>query len=207
MTSSSLLDDGKRTKRWRVIKWGLALGVVVTIGVGALFGSQLGKDPTLVKTPLIGQPAPELRVPELEGSGTLSLADLQGEITVVNFWASWCVACRDEHPALNAAATNYRDRGVTFVGVNYQDQRTSAIRFLDEMGRAQGYRYVSDPGSKLAVEFGMFGVPETFFIDRNGTIVAKITGPSNYRLLSSTLDDILAGRKPASHTQGPVSQR
>ncbi len=205
-SARSLLERDGRAKRWRMIKWSITLVVVVVIGVGALFGTQLGKDPSLVQTPLIGQPAPETRVPELDGTGTLSLNDLRGRITVVNFWASWCVPCRTEHAALTAAATNYRDQGVTFVGVNYQDRRSSAIRFLDELGRSPGYRYVTDPGSKLAVEFGVFGVPETFFIDRDGTIVAKITGPSNYQLLSETLDDVLAGRKPTSRTQGETFQ-
>lgn len=206
-SDTTLLDSTARGKRWRTMKWGIAVAVVLMVGTGALFGSRLGEDPNLVETPLIGQPAPTVRVPKLEQPGTLALPDLRGQITVVNFWASWCVACRDEHAALISAATNYRDRGVTFVGVDYQDQHDAAVRFLDELGRGDGYRYVSDPDSRLALEFGVFGIPETYFIDRNGTIVAKITGASNYALLSRTLDDILAGRAPVSHTQGQTFQR
>ncbi|WP_051070067.1 TlpA family protein disulfide reductase [Actinopolyspora halophila] len=201
------LDGLRKAKRWRVVKWSIALVMVAVIGVGAMFGTQLGKDPSLVRTPLIGEPAPSTRVSQLDGSGTLSLPELRGQVIVVNFWASWCTACREEHDALTAAATNYRDQAVTFVGVNYQDRHSSAVRFLDELGRGPGYRYVTDPGSELAIEFGVFGIPETFFIDRDGTIVAKITGPSNYRVLSETLDDILAGRKPVSRTQGKTFQR
>ncbi len=89
--------------------------------------------------------------------------------------------CRNEHPVLVAANDAYRDAGVTFVGVDFQDQRESAVAFLDELGRGEGYRYLTDPGSRAAVEFGVYGVPETFFIDRTGTIVAKITGESDSR--------------------------
>ncbi len=195
-----------RTRRWRLARWIAMTIAVVAIGVGAAFGTQLGKDPTLVDSPLIGKPAPTATLPNLEDKGAVSLGELRGRIVVVNFWASWCTACREEHPALVSAANNYRDAGVTFVGVNYQDQREAAIGFLDEMGRGDpaAYRYVTDPGSKLALDFGVFGVPETFFIDREGTIVAKITGATNYRLLSRVLDQILAGHKPESSIVGPV---
>lgn len=206
MTAAATSADGHaRPRRRRAITWGAALVAVIAIGIGAVFGTRLGQDPTLVDSPLIGQPAPTTRVPELEGRGSLSLADLRGQIVVVNFWASWCVACREEHPALTAAARDYRAAGVTFVGVDFQDGQDSAIRFLDELGRGgPNYRYVTDPGSRLALDFGVFGIPETFFIDRDGTIVGKITGPSTYPLLSAALDATLAGREPGSRTAGTV---
>ncbi|SFB62688.1 cytochrome c biogenesis protein CcmG, thiol:disulfide interchange protein DsbE [Amycolatopsis marina] len=193
-------------RRWRLVRWIAIAVVVVAIGVGSIFGSQLGEDPTLVDSPLIGKPAPTATMPNLEGEGSLSLADLHGQVVVVNFWASWCVACREEHAALVSAANNYREASAVFVGVNYQDQRGSAIAFLDEMGRGDpsAYRYVTDPDSRIALDFGVFGVPETFFLDRTGTVVAKITGPVTYPLLSGTLDAILAGHTPRSHTEGPV---
>jgi cytochrome c biogenesis protein CcmG/thiol:disulfide interchange protein DsbE len=188
------------------VQW-IALAVaVLAIAVGALFGTRIGKDPKLVDSPLIGQPAPTERVPYLEQSGTLSLADVRGGIVVVNFWASWCIPCRDEQATLTAAANAYHPSGVTFVGVDYQDQHGSAVAFLNELGRgdANAYRYVTDPDSTLAVDFGVFGVPETFFLDRHGTIVAKITGAADPPLLGSTLNDILAGRKPTSRDEGTV---
>jgi cytochrome c biogenesis protein CcmG/thiol:disulfide interchange protein DsbE len=195
-----------RVRRWRLVRW-IAIAVVVgAVGIGAIFGSRLGEDPALVDSPLLGKPAPTATMPNLEGEDSLSLADLRGQVVVVNFWASWCVACREEHAALVSAANNYREAGAVFVGVNYQDQRGSAIAFLDEMGRgdSSAYRYVTDPGSRVALDFGVFGVPETFFVDRTGTVVAKITGPVTYPLLSETLDAILAGRTPRSHTDGTV---
>ncbi|WP_448070722.1 TlpA family protein disulfide reductase [Georgenia yuyongxinii] len=192
--------------RW--LRWGSAVVVATVVGIGALFGARLDRDPTLVSTPLIGQPASKREVPYLEQDEFVSLSDLRGEIVVVNFWASWCVACRQEHPSLGAAASAYQDAGVRFLGVNYQDQKSSATAFLDEMGRGENFTYLSDPGSRLAIDFGVFGVPETFFIDTDGRIAAKITGPANLPLLSGVLDEMLAGGRPdESTTTGPVQGR
>ena len=93
---------------------------------------------------------------------------------------------------------------VRFVGVVYQDQPAAAKDFLDELGRGQGYGYVTDPGSRAAIDFGVFGVPETFFVDRRGVVVAKVTGRSTLALLSDILDQILAGKTPQSRKVGPV---
>ena len=200
---ASPADGRRRGVSW--LRWGAVLVVLATIGIGAIFGARLDRDPNLVSTPLIGTQAPTQSVPYLERSGRFSLEQLRGKVAVVNFWASWCVPCRDEHPVLVAAADAYRDAGVTFVGVVFQDRTSSATAFLDDLGRGKGYQYVTDPDSRLAIDFGVFGVPETFFIDRTGRIVAKITGPSTLPLLSGVLDDILAGRTPSSpETTGPV---
>ena len=151
----------------------------------------------------VGMPA----VPYLEQDGSLSLEDFRGQVVVVNFWASWCVACREEHPALTAASAAYREAGVEFIGVVYQDRTPNAVGFLDEMGRGEDFRYVTDPESRLAIDFGVFGVPETFFIDETGKIAAKITGASTLPLLSGVLDEMLAGRTPAPSTNtGPVQE-
>ena len=152
-----------------------------------------------------GRPAPKFTGPSLDGSGKLSLKQYQGQVVYVDFWASWCVACREEHPSLNAAAAAYRDAGVQFIGVVYQDQKSTATAFLDEMGRGEDYLYVSDPESRLAIDFGVFGVPETFFIDPEGRIAAKITGASTLPLLSGVLDEMLAGERPdPTISTGPV---
>lgn len=193
-----------RRRSWRRVRL-LALAVVaLTVGVAAVFGSRLDEDPRLIDSPLIGQPVPDLTLPLLEGEGTLSLGDLRGQILVVNFWASWCTQCRKEHPAMMAANDAYRDRGVQFVGVSFQDQQAAAVGYLDELGRGDGYAYVTDPDSKAAVEFGVYGVPETFFIDRSGTIIAKITGAATSPVLASVLDAVLAGRTPPSTPEGRV---
>ena len=202
MTTPPVLAEGSRT--WRRVRLLVLAAVVVVVAVAAVFGSRLGKDPTLVDTPLIGQPAPDLTLPELEGAGNASLTELRGSVVVVNFWASWCVPCRNEQPVLVAANDAYQDSGVVFLGISFQDQKSSAVAFLDELGRGAGYRYVTDPGSRAAVEFGVYGVPETYFIDRTGTVVAKITGETDSALMAEVLDSILAGREPQSRTDGTV---
>lgn len=190
----------ERRSRWprRV-----ALGVIaVTVLVAAAFGTRFGQDPTVVDSPLIGQPVPDLTLPYLEHDGEVSLRALDGHIVVVNFWASWCVPCRNEHDDLVATAQAYEDRGVRFLGIIYQDRPESAVAFLDELGR--GYDHLVDPDARAAIDFGIFGVPETFFIDRDGTVVAKITGESRADVLSSALDTILAGGRPSSRVLGEV---
>ncbi len=192
-------------RRRRALRAAAVAVVLVAVGIGALFGSRLTVDPTLVESPLIGRPVPDLTLPALEGPGEVSLAALRGEVVVVNFWASWCVACREEHAALVGAAEQYRDAGVTVVGIDYQDSTSAAVGFLDELGRGgENYRYVTDVGSRAALEFGLFGVPETFVVDRDGTIVAKITGPTTYSLLAGTLDAVIAGERPGARTGGAV---
>jgi cytochrome c biogenesis protein CcmG/thiol:disulfide interchange protein DsbE len=186
----------------RLVRWAALAVAAGALVLGVVLGSRFGTDPNLIVSPLIGEPVPEMELPYLDREETLSFEDLRGEIVVVNFWASWCSACRAEHPDLIATATAYRESGVRFVGIVYQDTPGSAKAMLDELG--WGYDYVLDPGSRAAIEFGVFGVPETFFIDGEGSIVAKITGQSNALLLSSTLDRMLRGESPESKTVGTV---
>jgi cytochrome c biogenesis protein CcmG/thiol:disulfide interchange protein DsbE len=192
--AADAIDDLSPRSRWpRRIA---LLALAALIGVAAAFGTRFGTDPAVVDSPLIGRPAPDVTLPYLERDGELSLADLRGQVVVVNFWASWCVPCREEHADLVTAAQRYRDRDVTFVGIVYQDQPDQAIAFLDELGR--GYDHLTDPRSRAAIDFGVFGVPETFFVDPQGTVVAKVVGKSDLALLSSTVETILAGGDPAS---------
>lgn len=181
-----------------------AVAIVGTLVLAVALASRFGVDPTLVASPLIGEPAPEAVLPRLDGEGELDLAELRGQVVVINFWASWCVACTAEHDDLVATASAFQERGVVFVGVVYQDNPVNAMTFLDELGWGENYEYVFDPSSRVAISFGVFGVPETFFIDSEGVVVGKITGESNATLLGSTLDQILAGERPGEHTAGTV---
>lgn len=192
----------RRSDRLLWILLGLAVVVIV---IGVAIASRFGSDPTLVNSPLIGQPVPDRVLPYLEGEGQVALADLDGEIAVVNFWASWCVGCRQEHAALIAASGAYADQGVRLIGVNYQDETNAAVGFLDDFGR--GYETVTDEGSRAAIDFGVFGIPETFFVDRDGVIVAKISGAADPTLLAATIEAMLAGETPDSATTGPVQGR
>jgi len=191
----------------RLIRLAGVAGVLATLVLAVSLASRFGTDPQLVASPLIGQPAPDVSLPRLAGEGHFSLDDLNGQVVVANFWASWCVACRTEHDDLLATATAFHDQGVRFVGVIYQDDPDHAEAFLDELGWGENYEYTIDPGSRAAIAFGVFGVPETFFIDRDGIIVGKISGESGAMLLGSTLDQILAGGEPGDHTAGTVQSR
>lgn len=182
---------------------GLAV-VAGSLVMAVILGSRFGKDPTLIARPLIGQPAPDLTLPYLSDTGDFALRQLRGNVAVVNFWASWCVPCRAEHADLVATADAFEDTGVRFVGVLYQDDPEPAINFLDELGWGSNYLYLVDPGSRAVIAFGVFGVPETFFIDAEGLIVAKIIGQSSAILLGTTLDQILRGERPGEHTAGTV---
>lgn len=170
----------------------VAVGVVVIV-FGAVFASRFGRDPDLTASPLIGQPAPQITLPYLEFEADFSLQDLEGDIVVANFWASWCTGCRVEHDALLTAAAAYRDAGVSFVGILHQDRPQTGVSFLDDFGRGDPYRYVLDERSRAGIGFGVLGLPTTFFLDRSGTIVGQVNGPVSLEVLVNTIDAIILG--------------
>ena len=178
--------------------------MALALALAVILGSRFGKDPTFIASPLIGRTAPQTTLPRLNGAGEVILDDLRGNVVVVNFWASWCVPCRIEHPNLVAAAQAFAAAGVRFVGVVYQDDPAAATAFLDELGWGDGYEYVIDASSRTALSFGVYGVPETFFIDPAGVIVGKIIGQTEAILLGTTLDQILRGEQPGERTVGTV---
>jgi cytochrome c biogenesis protein CcmG, thiol:disulfide interchange protein DsbE len=125
-------------------------------------------------------PAPAFTMPRLDEEGTLSLADLRGKAVVVNFWASWCVPCKQEAPVLEAAWREHRDEGLVVLGIDFNDLRSDARAFMKREGLT--YPVVYDRGGALVAKFGATGVPETFFVDRQGRLVGKrITGAVNAR--------------------------
>lgn len=188
-----MTEAGPQRRSGSGLFWALLVAGVALVVIGVAFASRFGVDPELTASPLIGEPVPDVTIPYLETSGDLALRDLEGDIVVVNFWASWCTACRQEHEALVGGANAYEQLGVTFVGVNYQDQVGRAVAFLDDLGRSPVTLYVEDVGSRTAVHFGVLGLPETFFIDRDGTIAGKVSGPLTGPLLTGTLDRMLLG--------------
>jgi cytochrome c biogenesis protein CcmG, thiol:disulfide interchange protein DsbE len=159
----------KISKTWRLLAAG---GVFFSIL--ALLAWGLTRDPKLIPTPLIGREASPFTL-ELFDGGTFRLAEQRGKVVVLNVWASWCYpACWNEAPRLEAAWRKYRDQGVMTVGLNYQDREGDARAFIQRFGKT--FPNGPDQGSKIAIEFGVYGVPETFFIDHAGRIYAKHIG-------------------------------
>jgi cytochrome c biogenesis protein CcmG, thiol:disulfide interchange protein DsbE len=159
----------------------VSIPLVAFLALAALFMLRLGAgDPSRIPSALIGHPAPATDLPPLPGLERdgkpvpgLDSAQFKGEVTVLNVWASWCVPCRDEAPLLLALAT---DRRIRVVGINYKDQPDNARRFLGRYGNpfvANG----TDGNGRAAIEWGVYGVPETFIVGRDGRIAYKLIGP------------------------------
>ncbi|MDQ3784758.1 MAG: redoxin domain-containing protein [Actinomycetota bacterium] len=121
-----------------------------------------------------GSKAPSFELPLLDGSGVLADEDLSGKPVVINFWASWCVPCREEAPLLEKTWRAYRDQGVVFLGVNIKDAESDAKRFVKDFGIT--YPMVRDLGQRLTQDFGVKGLPETFFVDHRWTFVGAVSG-------------------------------
>ena len=183
-------------------RWWWLAGALFALGLATavVLASRFGDDPTFVDSPLIGQSVPDLTLEALDGGQPVSLRDLAGNILVVNFWASYCFPCVEEHGLLTEAAVQFGD--VNFLGVVWNDTPDRANEFLNKYGRT--YPQVLDPDLRGAISFGVFGPPETYFIDASGTIVAKITGKLQARVLEDTLNRIILGERPGSRTLGTV---
>jgi len=164
--------------------------VIVAAGLlTALLGFGLTRNPSFLQSPLVGRRAPDFALPTLDGSRVIRLSNLRGQVVVINFWASWCAACREEHPNLLAAWQRYADQGVVLLGIDFEDSPTAAKAFMTQMGG--NWPTLSDPGSRVALDYGVYGVPETFFIGRDGVVDLKRVGPSSYELLTLEIQRLL----------------
>jgi cytochrome c biogenesis protein CcmG/thiol:disulfide interchange protein DsbE len=167
----------------------LFLILVVFLGIG------LTRDPSLVPSPLIDKQLPEFSLEQVKNiDKTLSSVDLHGQVSLLNVWASWCVACRSEHPVLLKLA---RSGLVKIYGLNYKDQREDAIRWLDHYGdpyTTSAY----DHSGKIGIEYGVYGVPETFVIDNKGLIRYKHIGPVTDNILEKKILPIIEQLKASS---------
>lgn len=193
--------------RGRTLKLaGIALAAAAVV-FSVVLASRFGTDPGLVESPLIGKPAPMLDLEILQSGDPFNTRELHGNITVLNFFASWCLECRNEHADFVATSDAFADRGVRFVQVSYQEDAGSTLAYLDAAGRSDNTIYLFDPGSRAAIAYGVFGIPETFFIDENGMIVGKIIGESDALILGATLDAIIAGETPGQQITGDTQQQ
>ena len=162
----------------------LALFVVLALFLAV--GLKL--DPREVPSPLIGKPAPAFKLTQLEApTATLSREDLLGKVWMLNVWASWCVACREEHPVLVAFS---RRKVVPIYGLNYKDQRPDGLAWLAKQGNPYETSLFDFDG-RLGIDFGVYGVPETFVIDKQGIIRFKHIGPITPEVLRDRIEPLL----------------
>lgn len=153
----------------------MALPLIVLVALVAVFAMSLDRDPSLVRSVLIDKPVPTFSLPAVEGMSVpgFDTAALKGQVTVVNVFASWCIPCRDEHPVLAALKA---ESGVRIFGINQKDQADQAREFLAELGNP--YDAIgADTSGRTTIDWGVYGVPETFVVDPAGIIRFKHTGP------------------------------
>jgi cytochrome c biogenesis protein CcmG/thiol:disulfide interchange protein DsbE len=171
------------------MRWVKILAPLSVVALLLLLAYGFGKDPKRIPSPLVGRDAPDFTISLLE-RGELSLRELRGKPVVVNFWASWCFpACWNEAPRLEAAWQRYKDRGLMMVGVVYQDTEGNAKEFIQKHGKT--YPNGMDPKSRIAIEYGVYGVPETFFVDREGRIAHKHIGEIDMETLVTKIEGLL----------------
>ena len=177
-------------------------GAVGGILLLALFAWGLARASREAPPPLIGRPVPAFALEGLTGD-TVRLADYAGRVLLVNFWASWCLACAAEHPVLEYAHERYGARGAQLLGIVFEDTRKSALAWLQARGGVHWPQGL-DAGSRVAIDYGLRGVPETFFVGRDGRVRYHHVGPLTAALVDSLVPALLAEplvpRAPSART-------
>lgn len=176
---------GRITRRRARLLAGVAAVVAVIV---VLLMTGLGRDPSVIASPLVGRMAPSFTLPQLDGP-PVTLAKLRGQVVVINFWASWCTECQAEQAALDQTWQQFQDSGVVVIGVNFEDSTGAARGYI----RTQDVTYpiVEDSGSRTALAYGLRGVPETFVVNQSGRIVNHVIGPVDAPALSSVINSTL----------------
>ena len=168
------------------LKFLIPLGLFV--GLAVLLGAGLGRDPKEVPSPLINKPAPGFALTRLDDAqATIRRDDMLGQVWMFNVWASWCVACREEHPLLVEFAQR---KLVPLLGLNYKDQRAAGLQWLGRHGNPYSAS-VFDFEGKVGIDYGVYGVPETFIIDKQGVVRFKHIGPLTPEVLRDKVEPLL----------------
>ena len=176
-----------------------AIALVAAVPLIALFAYGFTRNPAEIPSPLPGKQAPEFTLAVFaEGDSQggpaagdmVKLSNLEGKIVVLNFFASWCLPCRAEHAALSEAARMYSEKPIQFLGVLYNDTPEAGKRWITEMG-GMAYPAMLDNESHTAIDYGLYGVPETFIIDPKGKVAHKELGPITGPVLRRVLDSLL----------------
>lgn len=158
--------------------------LMLFIGLAGYLGFGLTRDARVLPSTLIDKPVPDFDLPPLlPGGQGLKTADLEGQVSLVNVFASWCVPCRAEHPIWTKVT---KDEKLPIYGINWKDKQPQAQAWLEELGNPYA-RIGFDPGNKAGIEWGVYGVPETYVIDRNGRVRFKYVGPVFEETLKDTI--------------------
>ena len=175
--------------------WAVFLGIAAVVGLMA-YGFTV--DPKLVKSPLLDKTAPNFMVKRLGGGEPLALTSLRGKPVLLNFWASWCVACREEAHILQAAHMRYEKSAgnLKVIGIAIQDTEEKAIAFAKKFGKTYFLGIDNDSGD-ISLGYGIYGVPETFFIDAQGVIRYKHVGAVSAELVDREVNKLIASAKGA----------
>lgn len=180
-------------KSWKF--WTVLAGIAAVVGV---FAYGFTVDPKLVQSPLIGKPAPDFSLTRLNGEGAIELAALRGTPVILNFWASWCVACRDEAALLQQAykELELEQHRVRVIGIAIQDRPEAALAFAKKFGKTY-FLGLDNAAGDIALNYGLYGVPETFFIDAAGIVRYKQVGPVTWEGMTAQVS-AMADAAPVS---------
>ena len=165
-----------------------SLIVVALLGLVLTLALAFRRDPHDIRTGTVGKPAPAFAAARLDGTGDLSLGQYAGKVVVLNFFASWCEPCTQENPALVRVYERYRGTDVVMIGVNYQETRDNGLGYVRRMGIS--WPTIADDDGRIALSYGVFGPPETFFIRPDGVIAGRHIGPIDETTLITGIETI-----------------
>ncbi len=165
---------------WDVRWWKVGLTLAAIGSIVGLFAYGFTVDPRAIPSTLTGKPAPDFSLTLFDGRN-IRLSDFRGKVVFLNFWASWCPPCRAEARLLEQSWQRYKDQGVVFLGIDMQDTEEAARRFIQEFGVT--YMNGRDPNNRIAIDYGVYGIPESFFVDKDGRITYKHIGELNWETI------------------------